>query len=495
MSVPSSILTRKPKEFGPLEVRCIRGFYYVYRVTSKWDPEKRRSKKITGESIGKITEADGFIPNATGLKLMKEMNIAPASSPIVKAYGAYEMLRQLSPEIEERLKRFFPDCHREIRTFALLRLVDGTTTKMMQEIFQASYMSDLCPDIAVSEISVRKFISVLGSKHNETDGFLKEDVLPGTHLLFDGTSIFSRSSDSLSAKGYNPDHSTDTQSRLLYIFDKSSRKPVFYRVIQGSVVDKSAFLDTIRDCGCTDCVIIADKGFYSKRNLSYLMTPEYRLKFILPLQDNTALVPGEFYSNPDDRKFDGVFVYKKRTVWYKKEKSGNQGNWIYTFRDDARRSDFQARFVECAGKEYGEEEFKPMDVLDNPRFGYFSFCSNMDVEPEEIYLSYKQRWDIEECFDYLKNSVIPSASYAHSDEFFRGWCFLNHVSLLYFYGLLNKLRTTKLDDKYSPEDVLKLTKNIYEVNEQESDTSRISHIQRKTSELLTSLGVDLLRNF
>ena len=99
MSVPSSILNRKPTEFGALEVRCIRGFYYVYRVTSKWDPVKRRSKKITGESIGKITEADGFIPNATGLKLMKEMNLAPASSPIVKAYGAYEVLRQLSPEI------------------------------------------------------------------------------------------------------------------------------------------------------------------------------------------------------------------------------------------------------------------------------------------------------------------------------------------------------------------------------------------------------------
>ena len=44
MSVPSSILNWKPTEFGALEIRCIRGFYYVYRVTSKWDPEKRRSK-------------------------------------------------------------------------------------------------------------------------------------------------------------------------------------------------------------------------------------------------------------------------------------------------------------------------------------------------------------------------------------------------------------------------------------------------------------------
>jgi len=494
MPIPSTILSKKPKEFGALEIRCIRGFYYVYRVTSKWDSTKGRSKKITGESIGKITEADGFIPNATGMKLMRKLNLAPKSAPIVKAYGAYETLRQLSPEIEDRLRRCFPDCHREIRTFALLRLVDGTTTKMMQDIFQSSYMSDLCPDISTSEVSVRKFISVLGTKHNEIDVFLKEDVLPGTHLLFDGTSIFSRSADSLAEKGYNPNHSTDTQARLLYVFDKTTCKPVFYRVIQGSVVDKSAFLETIRSCGCSDCVIIADKGFYSKRNLSYLMNPDYKIKFILPLQDNTTLVDSDFYSDPDDHKFDNVFVYKKRAIWYKKEKSGIQGNWIYTYRDDERRSDFQAHFVESTEKDYGEEGYTPMDVLSNPRLGYFSFCSNMDVDPKEIYLSYKQRWDIEECFDYLKNSVVPSASYAHSDEFFRGWCFLNHVSLLYFYGLLNKLRVSKLDEKYSPEDIMKLTKNIYKVSEIEANQSRISHIQLKTSEVLTTLGVDLLRN-
>lgn len=494
MAIPFAIASKKPTNFGALEIRCIGGYYYVYRVTSKWDPVKHRSRKVTNESIGKITEADGFIPNAAGMNLMRQMNIAPKSSPIVKAYGAYELLRQLSPDVEERLKKCFPDCHREIRTFALLRLVDGTTTKLMQDIFQSSYMSDLCPDIATSEVSVRKFISLLGTKHNEIDVFLKEDVLPGAHLLFDGTNIFSRSSDSLAAKGYNPDHSRDTQSRLLYIFDKSSWKPIFYRVLQGSVVDKSAFLETIQSCGCTDCVIIADKGFYSKKNLAYLMTPEYNLKFILPLQDNTTLVSDDFYANPDDHKFDGIFVYKDRTIWYKKEKSGNKGNWVYTFRDDGRKTDFQARFVESAEKNYGEEEFQPMDVLNNPRFGYFSFCSNMDDHPKDIYLAYKERWDIEECFDYLKNSVIPSASYAHSDEFFCGWCFLNHVSLLYFYGLLNKLKAKKLNEKYSPEDVLKLVKNICRVGEPDSDIRRVSHIQEKTSDLLTALDVDLLRN-
>jgi hypothetical protein len=116
-----------------------------------------------------------------------------------------------------------------------------------------------------------------------------------------------------------------------------------------------------------------------------------------------------------------VFSYNKRAVWFRKQPSGNKGNFIYTFRDDSRKAELVGNFVEKADKDYGEEEYHPMDVLKEIRMGYFSFCSNLDVPAKEIYLSYKQRWDIEQCFDYLKNSVSTAASYAHSDDYFRGW--------------------------------------------------------------------------
>ncbi len=85
MSIPESIKKNKPTEFGALEIRCFgEGKYYVYQITSKWDAEKNRPKKVTGKSIGKITEAEGFIPNANGLRLMKEMRITPDVAPVVK---------------------------------------------------------------------------------------------------------------------------------------------------------------------------------------------------------------------------------------------------------------------------------------------------------------------------------------------------------------------------------------------------------------------------
>lgn len=492
MSIPESIKCHRPTQFGAVEIRCMQGHYYVYLVSSKWDPEKKRSQKTTGKSIGKITEADGFIPNANGLRLMQEMRITPETAPVVRNYGAYEMLQQLSPDIETGLQKYFPECFREIRTLALLRLVDGiASAKMIKPAFLDSYLSDLCADLSVSEGSVRKFIDRLGGMQDRQEAFMKSQVIPGTTLLFDGTTIFTRSADSLSDKGYNPDRSQNPQARILYVFEKDSHRPVFYRVVQGSIVDKTAFMDTVRAAGCRNCIIIADKGFYSKKNVSALL--KAGMSYILPLREDTVNVETEFYEDTDDNKWDGVFTYNHRAIWFRKRPNGSKGNFIYTFRDDFRRADLVGRFVEKVEKDYGEEEYQPKDVIKQVRMGYFSYCSNLDLPAKEIYLYYKERWDIEQCFDYLKNSVSTSASHAHSDSYFRGWTFLNHISLLYYYGLLNALRSTKLDEKYSAGDVLKLTKNIYRVDTGDGEGYKVSAIQKKTKSVLDTLGIDLLR--
>lgn len=491
MSIPESIRKHKPAQFGACEIRHIGGYYYVYPVTSRWDPAKGRSQKVTLSSVGKITEGDGFIPNANGMRRIQQMRPAPEAAPVVRNYGAYETLRRLSPSLEGELREHFPDCFREIRTLALIRLVDGVPAKLVRPVFLDSCMGDLCPEAAVSEASVRRFVASLGDMQGRQLAFMRGQVAPGSKLLFDGTGFFARMGDSLSEKGYNPGRRQEPQVRVLYVFERDSRRPVFYKVLQGSVVDRGAFADVLRESGARDCTVIADKGFYSKRNLAALAGSGAR--FILPLQDNTRLVEPGFYGDPDERKFDGVFAYKGRGIFFRKTRSGANGNWIYTFLDGMRREAMRARFVEEAEKGCGEEERSPMDVLKQVRMGYFSFCSNIDAKAEEIYLEYKGRWDIEECFDYLKNSVSPGASYARSDSYFRGWAFLNHVSLLYFYGLANALRSKGLDGKYTPEDVLKLTKNIYKVDCGDGQGYKVSAIQKKTSELLAGLGIDLLR--
>lgn len=50
------------------EIRYIRGKYYLYSITSKWCPEKKRTKKVTLKQIGVIDKEYGLIPTGMSRK-------------------------------------------------------------------------------------------------------------------------------------------------------------------------------------------------------------------------------------------------------------------------------------------------------------------------------------------------------------------------------------------------------------------------------------------
>jgi hypothetical protein len=60
----------KFKEKGT-ELRCIKGRYYLYKVSSVWDKEKKRARKISGEMIGSITENYGLTLKGSKKKQLK----------------------------------------------------------------------------------------------------------------------------------------------------------------------------------------------------------------------------------------------------------------------------------------------------------------------------------------------------------------------------------------------------------------------------------------
>lgn len=74
MAHPEWALKHKVKN---TELRKFGEKYYLYSITSKWDPEKKRTKKVTLKLLGNITEADGFIP--TGMR--KKGRIPEGESP------------------------------------------------------------------------------------------------------------------------------------------------------------------------------------------------------------------------------------------------------------------------------------------------------------------------------------------------------------------------------------------------------------------------------
>ncbi len=485
MPVPKEVKDMRPKGLGKAtEVRLLSGHYYVYEISSKWDEKKQRPQKTTGKCIGKIVPSEGFIPN----KYYMATYHKPTSESHVKHYGAVEMFLQLGKEIKDALRVSFPDIYRQIEAYALLRLIFASTGKSMKYDYSQSWLSDVYPDIGTCDSSVKRLLETLSMREDAMEEFMRSFCKEGRALIFDGTSIMCSTSDSYVTKGYNSKAMWHDQYRLLYVFDKTSRAPVFYRVLPGRIVDKKAFAETLRRCGCTDAVIIADKGFYSKPNVSYLM--KENLRFILPLQDNTQMIPEEFDKKEGDSRFDGCFTYKRRNIWYKVIPCGEKGNRIFIYQDDYRKAEYNSRFTEKREKDYGEVPLTNEDLISNNRRGLFAFVSNLEWNAKEIYKGYKERWEIENCFDYMKNSVVKKPLYAHDNESIFAQCFINHVALLYFYRLLRAMDEAGLKDDYSPEEIIKRGNNIYKIIDY-TGNQLITEMTKEDAEIFSRLGVSL----
>jgi len=479
MPVPEAIRKLKPTGLGPCEVREIKGHYYVYSVTSKWDSNKKRSQKITGPCMGKIIAQEGFIRSKKYKALPKTL--------MVREYGVYTLLEQLNRDLYERLREYFPDIFREIFTIALLRIVHRCSGSTLKKFYDASILCTEHPELALSANSVTKFMSHLGEQRGAMVEFMRSYVSDETTLLFDGTNIFTSSdASSYARKGYNHGKRKTTQVNLLYIFDGASHMPVYYRMLPGNIVDKASLTASIRESGARGGIIIGDKGFYSKKNTAFL--DEGGFSYILPLQGNTTYIDTSFAENLDRKKFDGYFFYHDRVIWYKKNQIGNKGHFVYIFQDDHLKGLKEAVYLAKAEEEY-EGHTKEQFFAKN-RLGLIGFMSNLDEDTQDIYLKYKARWEIEECFDYLKNSVKIGACYRRSNEHMEAWAFLNHISLLQFYTLNRKITKAGLTVKYSAEDVIDISRNIYKVILDDGQQI-ISEISKKDRELLQKLDVEL----
>src|SRR5260370_18222714 len=92
------------------ELRFLNGKYYLYNITSKWDKEKKKTRKITLGMVGRITEEEGLIPKGQrprGRPKADKNLILPAKIS-TKEYGASHFLTTLSTDVIENLKSIFP---------------------------------------------------------------------------------------------------------------------------------------------------------------------------------------------------------------------------------------------------------------------------------------------------------------------------------------------------------------------------------------------------
>jgi hypothetical protein len=81
----------------------------------------------------------------------------------------------------------------------------------------------------------------------------------------------------------------------------------------------------------------------------------------------------------------------------------------------------------------------------------------------EVYTAYKRRNEIEMMFDGYKSFMKGDVSYMQDRYVLEGWLLVNFIAMTAYYKLYTKLRETGLVGKYSPLDIIEMSKAVYQV--------------------------------
>ena len=462
----------KHKKAGT-NISCINGRYYLYEVGSVWDKEKKRAQKITKQYLGRITEKELIPP--------KIKNIMPTSPVTVKEYGAASVITQLGDDILTKLRIYFPEQAETIYTIAALRVIEPNPFKRAEQAYRHSYLSETFKSLKLSGKDISILLRGLGEKRAQIVGFMREFIIGNEHILFDGTSIISKSDKmGINRPGYNAHREYEPQINLLYAFACETKTPVYYRIVPGNVKDVSAFKLSVIETGLNDITVVADKGFGSKANFELLN--ESGIRYIVPLRRNNGMFDMSRLEKGNKSDLDGYFLFNGRPIWYY-----DAADVIVYIDNDLKfeeEKDYILR-IEKQLEGYTKDGF----IERQYKFGVIALRTNLDKPPREVYYLYKERREIEQSFDFLKNLLEQDKSHMQNEKSLEAWAFINHIALMLNYKLYNLLRVSKLLSIYSVSDFVHHLKYIHKIK---ADSQwYVSEISAKTNKLLVGLGLHI----
>lgn len=418
--------------------------FYLYEITSKWDKDLKRAKKITKGYLGIITP-DG----------LKEPAYKRNSPTTFKEYGASYLLMNQNKDILSGLKECFPYWWKEIFVLSALRFMHKSPLKNMRFYYEGSFLSEEIKDVSLHEKALLNIFKEIGGDRGSIVRFLRTFISDGENLLIDLTNVFTLSSNIVFAEnGYNGEFDFTPQVNVLFMFSFSNKLPLFYRVLPGNVRDVNTLKSTIYESGIKDVIIIGDKGFYSEDNIELLNRSE--IKYILPLKRNSLLIDYGLMNNLDKREFESYFKFNKRYIWYYKSKT-NKGSkipvWVYL--DERLRvseqEDYLTRIETHPELGYTKEGF----YQQMSRFGTIALITNLkELSPEVVFQYFKSRYQIEVMFDTFKNILESDRTYMRTDRAMETWMFINYLALTYYYKIYHLLIKHNFLKEYSVLDVV-----------------------------------------
>ena len=402
---------------------------------------KRTSKYVDGRAVPVELGTIGEIVNGEYVEIRKEPK-RKSSHIDIKDYGEVALFDKVSHDLYKELAQVFePSAAKRLYVIAILRCAyPDIKDRDLKFFYETSFLSEMYPGVHLSENTVSEFLQNVGMEYRYIHDFMERRIrkMSGRSLVVDGmlkdnnsaTNMFSEYSRKGAKKG-----SKDVS--LTYAYDPQTKEPAAVYPQPGNMLDLTSIQGFVEEYQIKNCLLVMDKGYYSKENMNKLRHID-GLSYIIPLKTTSRKIR----DNGMDSTYASVLKgYNEATVLYKKVKT-DDGCYLYGFRDPKTAYEQEVGYIEFGQKKgtYSEEKF----LSKKNEFGLIVFESMSDLEPLEVYRAYAGRWEIEVMFDMFKNIIDLDTVNVHGDYRLYATEFINYLSVIAATRARNVLSNTVL---------------------------------------------------
>jgi len=445
--------------------------YYASRVRSVWDPEKGRAKKITVEYLGRVTR-EGILP--------PKHKRPPRVGGILEA-GNISLLQRFAKHLAKPLAEYWPYSWQSILAAGVLKLAYGEPLKSLQFRYETSLASRLWPEAAMSKNSLTGLLEHLGREWGSQRSFFEFLSKADSHMAIDLTQVFSDSRNiNWLEKGYNAKGLWHDQLQLLLIWGVDTHRPGFLKLLPGAVASAQSLVNAIIESRLRNVVLVGDKAFFSTPNVSFL--EDAGVHYCLALARDLPFV--EYV--PASR-YRSYFMYRKRPQWFRSYEW--RGRTVHVYLDKVLAGEEEAAFLEKV--EAGKATMDEYDEVKH-RFGTLALLTDTGMDAKAAYELYRQRREIEDAFDALKNTLEGDKTWMQSRESLQGYFFILFIALHIYSQVLDHLRRKDLLGEYSVHDVLAHLSKVYVVNVNGKDF--VGEVTKQTQKVIDKVEVPITEN-
>jgi len=355
--------------------------------------------------------------------------------------------------------RVFGDRTEYLLALIYFRLCHPSAMMYAKTWYQGSYARLISKDIDLSSQRISDFLKAIGDEHLQREYFKNHiSVLAKTNegIIIDATSMPNQIHFPFNTWGYD-DGGIDKQIRLLFVIDKKSSLPLYFRYLPGNIVDVSSLTTTIEELkkyNINSSFALVDAGFYSEYNIKELNSKE--IDFLTRLPSSTKLYKDLIKdAMPDIETFKNAVKYGDRILFVKRKKVtlfGKDGYAHIVLDPERKGIETKKLLIDAIEDKEADKEQVEFELL---KRGAMILVSSFKIEKQEVVPFYYMRQTVEKLIGFAKDDLDLIPLRVHREETLRGYLLLIFITLTIF-ALMKK----EIGNDYTVEEVLLTMRNL-----------------------------------